>query len=507
MICKTGLTHQEQLNHDLQTWKQVLEMSGGKLALEKCNFYLAKWDFKPCGRPIIRDNEEVEVSISGESENTRIKHISITEYHKSLGYLISIAKPQEVQQYKLTEINSKFEQYLTENSLRHREVVELYRSIYIPSMKYTLPVSVLNKKRMEEITKKTKRLFLNRQGISNSTSLSVVYGSKKWGHLGMFDLYQEQGFMNLQSFVNIWYRTDQMGQMMRITFEEWMYHIGIGENPFQTLKWTFEYDESVWIKRIYEVCKYNEIKLDFQCQEIPLLRENDSYIMEKALQFSFNAFQLRCINFCRLYLGAITMADISEESGKRIETQAYDHRRAKPLETKHTNMVQQPKPTSTAWKIWKQFIHKLLRHRQTTWKRTLGRWVVPSDEIRRLYTYYRTETELFKREKGKIKKWNIIAGSTFMSKQFQSYNTEKIPRSAIPCVISLTENIYTEYQQVVVEESQEKEARWIAEEIIAVTDASVIEGKGTWAYFIADINGNIMEEMSDNIREHPISSF
>ena len=201
------------------------------------------------------------------------------------------------------------------------------------------------------------------------------------------------------------------------------------------------------------------------------------------------------------------MADISEESGKRIEAQAYDHKRAKPLETKHTNMVQQPKPTSTAWKIWKQFIHKLLRHRQTTWKRTLGRWVVPSDEIRRLYTYYRTETELFKREKGKIKKWNIIAGSTFMSKQFQSYNTEKIPRSAIPCVFSLTENIYTEYQQVVVEESQEKEARWIAEEIIAVTDASVIEGKGTWAYFIADINGNIMEEMSDNIREHPISSF
>ena len=71
-------------------------MSGGELSLEKCNFYLAKWDFKLCGRPIIWDNEEVEVSILGESENTRIKNISITEYHKSLGYLISIAKPQEV---------------------------------------------------------------------------------------------------------------------------------------------------------------------------------------------------------------------------------------------------------------------------------------------------------------------------------------------------------------------------------------------------------------------------
>ena len=59
----------------------------------------------------------------------------------------------------------------------------------------------------------------------------------------MFDLYQEQGFMNLQSFVNIWYITDQMGQMMRITFEEWMYRIGIGENPLQTLKCTFEYDK------------------------------------------------------------------------------------------------------------------------------------------------------------------------------------------------------------------------------------------------------------------------
>ena len=91
--------------------------------------------------------------------------------------------------------------------------------------------------------------------------------------------------------------------------------------------------------------------------------------------------------------------------------------------------------------------------------------------------------------------------------EFQSYNAESIPRSSIPCITSLTENIYTLYQQVVVEESPETEARWMVEAIIADTDASVIEGKGTWAYFIADLNGNIIEEMSDNIREHPISSF
>ena len=61
-----------------------------------------------------------------------------------------------------------------------------------------------------------------------------------------------------------------------------------------------------------------------------------------------------------------------------------------------------------------------------------------------------------------------------MLKQFQSYNAEKMSRSAISCVTSLTQNIYTAYQQVVVEESQEKEARWMVEEKIAVTDASVI---------------------------------
>jgi hypothetical protein len=44
---------EDLMQHDFKAWKDILEISGGKLAPEKCNFYTINWKFNSTGKPTI----------------------------------------------------------------------------------------------------------------------------------------------------------------------------------------------------------------------------------------------------------------------------------------------------------------------------------------------------------------------------------------------------------------------------------------------------------------------
>ena len=46
---------EEKMKGDFQLWKDILEMSGGSLAQEKCSFYTVKWEFHNSGKPEMMD--------------------------------------------------------------------------------------------------------------------------------------------------------------------------------------------------------------------------------------------------------------------------------------------------------------------------------------------------------------------------------------------------------------------------------------------------------------------
>jgi hypothetical protein len=65
--------------------------------------------------------------------------------------LISIAKPEEVQQYKLVETKSNFESHLMKNKLRCNEIISLYR---ILNDSYFIAINL--KQKIDDISKKSK---------------------------------------------------------------------------------------------------------------------------------------------------------------------------------------------------------------------------------------------------------------------------------------------------------------------------------------------------------------
>jgi hypothetical protein len=74
----------------------------------------------------------------------------------------------------------------------------------------------------------------------------------------------------------------------------------IGFNPFQNYELLTPHDESIWLSNIRNFMIEHNIKITKPIQAYTLLRENDEYLMEKVLQVTKDAKEIRHINYCRL---------------------------------------------------------------------------------------------------------------------------------------------------------------------------------------------------------------
>ena len=134
--------------------------SGGSLAMEKCNFYTARWNFHNSGRPEMKD---CQVKIMHFQDIGTVIN-SIVCHHKTLGYYISPSTPGQSQRLQWQEIENRFGTLLDSYNLSHRETNILYKQIYIPTIRYLLPYMILPEAEILRITKPTITKFLRCQG-------------------------------------------------------------------------------------------------------------------------------------------------------------------------------------------------------------------------------------------------------------------------------------------------------------------------------------------------------
>ena len=95
-------TLEDIMKHDFKQWKSILEVRGGSLAMEKCNFCTARWNFHNSGRPEMKD---CQVKIMHFQDIGTVIN-SIVCHHKTLGYYISPITPSQSQRFQWQEIET-----------------------------------------------------------------------------------------------------------------------------------------------------------------------------------------------------------------------------------------------------------------------------------------------------------------------------------------------------------------------------------------------------------------
>jgi hypothetical protein len=73
------------------------------------------------------------------------------------------------------------------------------RNIYTPTIRYILQGSCMSALELEQASRKSKSLFLQKMAYPKNIASKVVFGCPELGGLGMLDLHIEQNILNLQS--------------------------------------------------------------------------------------------------------------------------------------------------------------------------------------------------------------------------------------------------------------------------------------------------------------------
>jgi hypothetical protein len=145
-----------------------------------------------------------------------------------------------------------------------------------------------------------------------------------------------------------------LGTITNTFLTQWKWLIGF--NLLQNYELLTPHDESIWLSNIRNFMIEHNIKITKTIQAYPLLRENDEYLMEKLLQLTKDAKEIRHINYCRLYLNIITISDITEPDGKYICSDVYQYNKATAWRQKNQIKCYQQIPERLQWYAW----HKLL---------------------------------------------------------------------------------------------------------------------------------------------------
>jgi ribonuclease HI len=291
----------------------------------------------------------------------------------------------------------------------------------------------------------------------------------------------EQGLHNLGDMINSMHNTETVGSVHKAMMRSRFWALGL--NPFQNEIPNITHDESIWPRTTAQFMSTHNIKIISDYPSYPLVRENDEYIMTQAYNLPFTAYALQYINYCRLLLNVTSIADLTDASVKFVNSEMYQIKRN--TSKKSDSTCAQSAPQAFKMHFWHKYLSHITISKQRKLKVPLGRWIVTSDQIRQKYNAYWNSTDVYlRKEQGITRHKHNMTVITHKLKQ-----VNEIPVNALPCVLNFRNQIVSDISDNFSGLSVSEDKTYTEEGIIAVTDASVIGERGTWAAIVTTRNG------------------
>ncbi|KAI2494260.1 hypothetical protein MHU86_20278 [Fragilaria crotonensis] len=338
----TSAGHQnyEQLINRLQeiaqTWEHILFLSGGKLNLSKCSWYVLSWEWKsgrPRLRPILPTDPTISLYQGNQKEASEIKRTDPRHRHACWG------------------------------------ISQSHGSIYIPSMRYSLPALAVDEEALGGIQSKVVQVMLQRMHVCSTIPTSIRHGPVELGGLGIYDLRTEAGLEALKFFRNAIYSDSEVGNLLRINLQYSQLESGIGEPLLEHPGIHLPYLTPSWIMslRQYLFCHKMTVKLT-DSYEVHLASSADQYIMQPEHLQRYTSRQQQDLNLVRLYLQVTTLAEMSDpDRPNAIKLDYLDARRPTDWTPDH-HWPRQDTPSSSQRRLWKRYITSLHLRYIPFWK-------------------------------------------------------------------------------------------------------------------------------------------
>ena len=378
---------------DAQTWNDLLSASGGALELPKCVYQVLSWTFLSDGSPIPTgfDNKlEVKVLDVQQRSPQIIPGISSYTAHKTLGHYKDPAGEQNRQRIEIANKCQKATEFMINSPLTREEAWTYYFAIFQTSVGYPLAASHFTKKTLDKLQRRFMSILIARCGYNRKTKREILYGPACLGGANFRSLYSIQGVGQVTSFLKYWRSPSQAGKLLRIAVAWTQYTIGTSVSFLTDTNTPLPHMEVKWLKSLRDYLREIHGSIQLDNDYIPgLERVHDHHIMDAIIQSNqFTPKEIRQLNYCRLYLQAVTISDITTAKGDCLDPYFIQGNISHPSSSVTTwHHVTQERPQQSSWDLWRA-ANRLWSKNSNQLHQSLTRWLQPVSRQRRQWPVY-----------------------------------------------------------------------------------------------------------------------
>ena len=161
--------------------------------------------------------------------------------------------------------------------------------------------------------------------------------------------------------------------------------------------------------------------------EIPgLKRMYDVHIMDMILNANqFKDAEIRRLNYCRFYLGATILSDLTHITGLRLDFSKLEGRPSLYSSVTQMNRIHQERPSDKDWKLWKK-ANTLWSDGNGKLMEALGPWILhPKDQRQQHRAYYQERGEMWEDEAIWVKVGEAYTRSKILQDQWHYQETDE----------------------------------------------------------------------------------
>jgi hypothetical protein len=386
---------------DAQLWSDLLWISGGLLELGKCSFHQLHFDFAPDGAPIIRAGiygTPLQVHDALTDRQVTIPAKSVYTPHKTLGHQKAPAGVNLTQRQVLQTNSDMYARLVATSPFNRTDSWFFYTAIYLKSLGYVLSGCFFEEKVLLSLQNAALRAFLAKCGYNRNTQRTIVFAPIRYGGCGFLSLYLIQGEGQILTFLKHWRTNTDAGNLLRIAVAWTQLHIGTSACFLMDTQTPLPHLPGRWLRSLRSFLNRIDASLELDSYFLPPpQRQRDVYIMDMVIASeSFTAPEICRINYCRLYLQAITLSDICLADGIQLDPAMASGNPGPESSTSTWIHVNQARPNEATWKLWRQAC-ELWSHNNRLYH-PLGEW--HSITLRRQWPVYydRATSELFIRQ-------------------------------------------------------------------------------------------------------------
>ena len=353
------------MQQDATNWQTLLNISGGKLAVAKCLYYLGHWRWSKDGIPEMTPADHIGhlITLHDDSGPIQIPHYDVNDAHLTLGVWKSPAGNLEKQFEHLLSKSQKWTASMRAAPLSKDEAFMSFSRIYIPSLRYGLGTCYFTPTDLLKIQRPAVNVILPKMGFNRHLPRAVVYGPRQMGALGLPSLIYEQGLQQVQ-FIGRHLRspTSPLRPLFQIGGVEWFRVLcGYTECPLATPRLDTKHVElATWFRSLQAFLAKIAHSLDIPNLYIPRpLRAHDQAIMSLP-HFNFSTQELQNINRCRIFLRVSMLSEICTSDGTRLLPEIW-RGQLPTISFSRLLWPRQPRPSTFSWRHWRRFLQQALR--------------------------------------------------------------------------------------------------------------------------------------------------